>query len=53
MTNEIIQAIKAGIDATGWQGQVGAAAGVCVLTVLGGVVGWFGKLWQVKHKGAL
>lgn len=50
MTNEIIQAVQAAIGATGWQGQVGAAAGVCVLTILGGVIGWFGKVLQVNRK---
>jgi len=45
MTNVIIDAVKAGIEAAGgmpWQVQLGMAAGGVLIGIIGGVVGWFG-----------
>ena len=53
MTNAIISAVKTGIEAAGglpWQVQVGEAAGMFVLTVLGGIVGWFAHKKKVSKK---
>lgn len=53
MTNAIIEAVKAGIEAAGgssWQYQAGLAAAGVAVGVLGGVVGWFGKVFQIKRK---
>jgi hypothetical protein len=53
MTNAIAEAVKAGIEAAGgmpWQVQVGYLAGGAAIGVIGGVVGWFGKVFQLKRK---
>lgn len=52
MTN-LAEIIKAGAEAvagSSWQGQAGQIVGVAVLTILGGVVGWFGKRFKDRRK---
>ena len=53
MNSNIVDLVKQSIEAAGgssWQYQAGLAAAGVAMGVLGGVLGWFGKVFQSKRK---